>query len=403
MTGIEERLRDAFAEGAHAVRPETVRPLSLPQRRRRRTWAVPAMSAAAVAIAVALVVAITGRPQPNAAAGGGGPAFIVAVTGFGEFPKGASRVEVRDSRTEKPYDTRAASQGLTFQYVTAAQDNRTFFVMEVPIRQTACDTIRVYRMRVADNGRIASFTPLGTRIQGGTMRREALPGGLAVSPDGRRLAYAVLPCGTPADRVFYKIGVVDLRTGAQREWTDPEESVISSLSWTADDRKVAFLRREPTHQPDDGNHRLTRNGVVRLLNTDAKDSSLLSSAVLVRRSARLTDIWAAAISGDGDTISVVGEYAPLDGTYTICEIAVADGRVLRTLYHESEDGQPVPPLPHWSGRVSLRTDPSGRHLLFHDGGNTNDFGFGRIDDGRFRTLQHTDAHDEAFEPDDLVW
>ncbi|MEV5754259.1 hypothetical protein AB0L00_41145 [Actinoallomurus sp. NPDC052308] len=361
------------------------------------------MSAVAVAFSVALVVMVSGRSQPDAAAGGGGPAFIVAATGFGELPKGASRVEVRGSRTEQLYDTRAASHGLTFQYVGAAQDNRTFFVMEVPIRQTACNTIHIYRMRVADSGKISSFTPLGTRIQGGTMRREALPGGLAVSPDGKKLAYAVLPCGIPADRLFYKIGVVDLRTGAQREWTDPRESVVSSLSWTADDRKVAFLRREPTHQPDDGNHPLTKNGVVRLLDTDANGSSLLSSRILVRQSARLTNLWAAAISGDGDTISVVGEYTPLDGAYTICEIAVADGRVLRTLYHETMDGQPVPPLPNWSGRVALRTDPSGRHLLFHDGGNLNDVGFGRIDDGRFRTLQHTDAHDEAFDPDDLAW
>ncbi|GAA4610056.1 hypothetical protein GCM10023195_41000 [Actinoallomurus liliacearum] len=403
MTRTEDRLRQAFTEGARTVRPETVRPLSLPRSRRRFPWAVPAMSAVAVAFSVALVVMVSGRSQPDAAAGGGGPAFIVAATGFGESPKGASRVEVRDSRTEQLYDTRAASHGLTFQYVGAAQDNRTFFVMEVPIRQTACNTIHIYRMRVADSGKISSFTPLGTRIQGGTMRREALPGGLAVSPDGKKLAYAVLPCGIPADRLFYKIGVVDLRTGAQREWTDPRESVVSSLSWTADDRKVAFLRREPTHQPDDGNHPLTKNGVVRLLDTDANGSSLLSSRILVRQSARLTNLWAAAISGDGDTISVVGEYTPLDGAYTICEIAVADGRVLRTLYHETMDGQPVPPLPNWSGRVALRTDPSGRHLLFHDGGNLNDVGFGRIDDGRFRTLQHTDAHDEAFDPNDLAW
>ncbi|MEV5709586.1 hypothetical protein [Actinoallomurus sp. NPDC052274] len=413
MTRTEDRLRQAFTDGARTVRPETVRPLSLPKPRRRSSWAVPAMSAVAVALSVALIVMITGRQQPHVAAGEGGPAFIVATTGFGQSPKGMSRIEVRDSTTMKVYDTKAASRGSTFQYVTAAQDNRTYFVMEVPLRQTACNALRIYRMHVADTGRITSFDALGTLIQGGTMRPEVMPGGLAVSPDGRKIAYAVIPCGTPADRLFYKIGVVDLRTGAQREWTDPQESVISSLSWTADDRKVAFVRREPTHEPDDGDHMLTKNGAVMLLDTDSNGSSLLSSRTLVRRSARLTNIWAATISRDGNTISVVGEYAPLNGAITLCEIAVADGRLLRTPYHETFDGQDMPPVPNSPGLVTLRIDPSGRHVLFYDSGESDPAAFGRIDDGRFRTLQEIngdngvsepiEADADAFDPNDLAW
>jgi hypothetical protein len=403
MTRTEQRLREAFAEGARTVRPETVRSLSLPRRRRRLSWPVPAISAAAVALSVVLSVLVGGRAPTDPVTAGGGPAFLVATVGFGELPKGTSRVEVRDAQG-RVYDQRPASHGLTFQYVAAAPDDRTFFVMEVPIRQTACNVIRLYRMKVAATGKITAFAPLGARVQGGTMRREAMPGGLAASPDGRRLAYAVLPCGVPSDRLYYKIGVVDLRTGAQREWTDPQESVISSLSWTSDARQIVFLRREPTHARDDGFALPSKNGVVRMLDIASKSTDLRAGTVLLRQSRELRNIWAAVINGDGTRVTVVAEYSRSDGALSVCQVSIADGRVLRMLHREGSESEVVSALPGIGAGVALSSDASGRHLLYYDPSIAHTApgfgGYGRIDDGRFRAIPVPHEGDDTY---DLAW
>jgi dipeptidyl aminopeptidase/acylaminoacyl peptidase len=344
---------------------------------------------AAVTVSIALSALLFRTDPAGPATTGGAPRFIVATVGAGR-PGGASRVEVRDVRTGRVHDARAASPGLTFQFVAAAAD-RVYFVLEAPIRQTACNALRIHRIKVSGAGRITTFAPVGVPLQGMTWGEEALPGGLAASPDGRRLAYAVRRCGDPAGRTFYKLGVADTTTGARHEWTDPQESIVSSPSWTSDARHVAFLRREPAHEPGAGLAPPSRNGAVRLLDTESRRSTdLLATKVLLRRSPELTDLWAAVINGDGTRMTVVAEYSRSGGALSVCQVSIADGRVLRMPHREGSESDAVAALPGLGPEVALRSDTSGRHLLYYDAGiagaSPDLGGYGRIDDGRFRGL-----------------
>jgi hypothetical protein len=404
MTGTERRLRDAFAHGARTVRPESVRPLTLPARGRRLHWLLPVIAAAAVAVSVALTALVGGTPRSGPTTTRGAPAFIVATTGLGRSSAGESRVEVRDSKTGRVYDTRAASHGLAFQYVAAAED-RLFFVMAAPAHQTACDTLRIYRMKVSGKGKITEFSALGRRIQGATAGKDGAPGGLAASPDGAKIAYAVRRCGGPPDRTYYKLGVVDTVTAAQREWTDPRESIVSSLSWTSDARQVAFLLREPVHTPADGPVLPSRNGVVRLLDVGSKRATdLRAGKVLLRQSRELTNLWAAVINGDGTRVAVVAEYSRVGGALAVCQVSLTDGRVLRMLHREGADSEALSALPGPGPGVALRSDASGRHLLYHDASLADappDLGgYGRIDDGHFHAIPVTGGGEDTF---DLAW
>ncbi|WP_433188148.1 hypothetical protein [Actinoallomurus sp. CA-150999] len=404
MTGTERRLRDAFAQGARTVRPESVRPLILPARGRRVRWLLPMIAAAAVAVSVTLTALVGGAPPSGPPTTRGAPAFVVATTGFGTSSAGGSRVEVRDPKTGRVYDTRAASHGLAFQYVAAATD-RMFFVLAAPAHRTACDTLWIYRMKVSGKGRITAFSALGTRIQGATAGKEGAPGGLASAPDGTKVAYAVRRCGGPADRTYYKLGVVDTVTGTLREWTDPQESIVSSLSWTSDARQVAFLLREPVHTPADGPVLPSRNGVVRLLSIGSKRSTDLSAGkVLLRRSRELTNLWAAVINGDGTRVAVVAEYSRAGGALAVCQVSLADGRVLRMLHREGSDSDAIAAVPGLGPGVALRSDASGRHLLYHDASLADAppelGGYGRIDDGRFHAIPVSSGGGDTY---DLAW
>ncbi|GAA4635516.1 hypothetical protein GCM10023196_081320 [Actinoallomurus vinaceus] len=404
MAATEPRLRDAFAEEARTARSGSARRLTLPARGRRLRWLMPVIAASAVAVSVALTALVGRTALSGPPATGRAPAFVVATTGFGRSSAGESRVEVRDPKSGRVYDTRAASRGLAFQYVAAAA-NRVFFVMAAPARRTACDTLWVYRMKVSGKGRITAFSALGARIQGATAGREGAPGGLAASPDGTKVAYAVRRCGGPADRTYYKLGVADTVTGAQREWTDSRESIVSSLSWTSDARQVAFLLREPVHTPADGPVLPSRNGVVRLLDIGSKRSTDLGAAkVLLRRSRELTNIWAAVINGDGTRVAVVAEYSRAGGALAVCQVSLADGRVLRMLHREGSDNEAISAVPGLGPGVALRSDTSGRHLLYHDASLASapsDLGgYGRIDDGRFHAIPVPRGAEDTY---DLAW
>ena len=59
---------------------------------------------------------------------------------------------------------------------------------------------------------------------------------LAVTPDGRTLAYATYVCGQARD----KVTVVNLATGHTKVWTNT--TVLQGLSLSADGRLLAFAQ-----------------------------------------------------------------------------------------------------------------------------------------------------------------
>jgi len=166
--------------------------------------------------------------------------------------------------------------------------------------------------------------------------------GLALTPDGRRLAMASRAVGPPGGP---EIRVDTLATGAQRVWTWPgaqpvEESLGgtgSALSWAADDRTLAFARLI------DGRYK------VRLLDTAAPGRSLVGSrpALSVNWSGRdnrrrfshgravnNTDTFGALLTPDGSKIvvaTVTQSFHPLTSEFAFTEFSARTGKVVAVL------------------------------------------------------------------------
>jgi len=157
--------------------------------------------------------------------------------------------------------------------VTAATDDRTFVLDEQPWANqgNGYQPRTFYLLRLSARGHLQSLSRLPMSVPGGQMMT-----GLALSPDGSKLAMAVVPDVTK-ERV--QVRVYTLATGAVRIWYG--NGVISfgvgaddagSLSWAADERTLAF-------------DWAGSNPGVWLLNLDAGGSNLLADS-------RLTVSWA---------------------------------------------------------------------------------------------------------------
>jgi dipeptidyl aminopeptidase/acylaminoacyl peptidase len=70
-----------------------------------------------------------------------------------------------------------------------------------------------------------------------------LPRSLALSPDGKLLAYTEQWCDFDKKKYFANLHVLDLRTKQPRQWTFGEHSDRSPV-WSGDGAKLAFLRAE---------------------------------------------------------------------------------------------------------------------------------------------------------------
>lgn len=272
---IEEMLRDAFDAAARTVRPETLRPLTAPDEPRTpRRWPVPVIAAAAVTVIVAGSVAVFGRDAPaNRPVGplAGIPRFFVT-SEVGDGKREPSKLRVQDSVTGKVRGTvSGADRGLSFREVAATGDGRTFIVTAKPAGQTVFGTagtkpddcrVRTYRLQITDSGRISRLSPIADAAP--IDLRQGPVGSLAVSRDGKKIAYSGQGC---SDHRF-KIIIRDASTGALREWMDGGTTNILNLSWLGDGRHLAYSRYEMA--PPDGTR--ARGDELLLLDTADRKS-----------------------------------------------------------------------------------------------------------------------------------
>lgn len=270
MNTIEDRIRAAAHAAADTVPPGDVPPLRLPAERARQGWSWPgwlAPLAAAVAV-VAVVGAVVGigrsmheqaaSPSAGASAPGGMvagppvssyvasgqvPPYYVAITSHGNPNVNRSYAVVRETVSGKTLATiPATADDSTIVAVTAADDDRTFVLDEQPWAtphtsgSQSYEARTFYMFQLDASGRPGQLTRLSTTVPKG----ERLTG-LALSPDGRKLALAVQPGSALETQVM----VFTLATGAVRGWTG--DGIIGftsddarSLSWTAGGRTLAF-------------------------------------------------------------------------------------------------------------------------------------------------------------------
>lgn len=305
--------------------------------RRWPGWLAPVAAAAAVAGVVIGSLAISGviqrRPAETGPANRGVfakvPRYFVAV------PEIPGRAVVGATATGAVLGTVAPPKPYTmFRWVAAAGDGRTFVLGATP-RQD--QPVRFYRLvlgRSGHPGRLAALPiPPETGISG-----------LAVSPDGSKLAVSLLPVH---GQIGSKILVFSLATGARREWVWPGHGTIGEISlgvrssgsnsWEVDNRTLLV---EVTAR--------TRNGwagQLRLLDTAAPGGSLLASSTRIpipstevgwqHNNATHRIIGIPLITGDGTKLVAPFFHAsapPKVFGFTITEFSVRTGKPVRVLY-----------------------------------------------------------------------
>jgi hypothetical protein len=249
VNDIEDRLRDAYRSATDTVRPEAIR--SLGERAtwisRSSSWWAPGtlqrlmvpLTAAAAVVVVGVVAAVVvpnalhdvrnqGKNQGSGAvtpiAGDPATHFLVGLAeGNGSY------LSIRSAITGAAVATIAPPAGGTIG--TAATGNGISYV--VAVWGSNCGS-RLYRFTISRTGKpsvLTAFTPhyLHEMIEQ-----------LAVSRNGRTLAFAAQKCVTTHGPVPADLGVIDLATRQLKEWSVPGQADLNPLSLTADGRLLEY-------------------------------------------------------------------------------------------------------------------------------------------------------------------
>jgi hypothetical protein len=351
VSTLEDRLRDAFRADAETVRPEAIPGPPAPPRRpaprrpglRQRRVLIPLAAAAAV---IALVVGLAAAPpllhgqehqanppgpgpflpsgQPavphgpvptpvlgtNASRGvlasapaPGVPRFYV--TAYFAPAGGVSYLVVRDSTTGRVASRINPRTGYFFAAIAAPAGDRTFVT---PVESNTGCTSQLYRFRLNGQGRPGPLVPLHITVPG----TYSETGDLAITPDGRTIAYATYLCDGEGE-----VGVIHLATRQVRVWRWTGFSTPMNLSLSADGRLLGY-----TMFPG----RTRASGGAMILPTSAPAGSLAKHSRVLSHTA----LWS-ALSGDGTSLyyCTVSPYRgvplPNVGTLTYGTLSLAGG------------------------------------------------------------------------------
>ena len=291
-----DQVRAATRVAAAVITADEVPPLRLDEapgshglaRRPRPAWVAPLAAAAAVVIVVVGSVAAGSWLARSGHGRSSGPGALKQGVPAGSYtgvPAYYVAVENRSLAAVRATATGATLARITtrtpFAGVTGAADDRTF-VLDAQ-RQVMGPTVRwpeqprFYLLRLSASGAKESLT----RLAMPALPKGTAVTGLALSPDGSKLAVAV-DSGLNGQPGLQEIGVYTLATGAFRTWstngsTDPEDpggftgsgvDGSQTISWAADSRTLAF---------DWGNRSLVG---VRLLDTTASGDNLIADSRL---------------------------------------------------------------------------------------------------------------------------
>ena len=417
MTRTEERLTDALGTAARAIDAETLHPLHISERRRRR----PALAAAvAAAASVFLVVGLAAAlAAPGSAPGGtASPALPAApdryyvegnlsgVEGGRVLDRPVVRSRVTGAVTATIPD-RSSPRAPGWDIFASAADG-VFFAAD-PVAKGE----EIFRFRLTAAGQVSRFSA----VPGGVLGEpEWSAVAMAASPDGSQVAIAFDPTGLSAScasagespscwQTFPSdyIVVLNTVTGKKSVWrgglSGPGKRFsVGNLSWADDGHQLVVAGEEC----DDGGSigvefcERGRAAEVRTLDPTSRGGRLDSGRLLLQRSARYPDIAQAVISPDGSTITAVVVTQPATPTVndvenlSVVQISVATGELLRVLYQRQlgVGSIPVYAIPD---PLSLVPDGAGQHWLL-DLGFCVDCGTGfngLIDRGTLVPLQPT--------------
>ena len=280
-------------------------PLRLPAARRqhgwfRAGWLAPVAAAAAVVAVAAASVMITrgqfaGGRAATRAGPDGTPAYYVALTGATAGAVAGAAAVVRSTSTgrsvvrvvpPRPYSS--------FTMVTAADDDRTFVLsarvtavaalaggpaggaaaaVRTKPRPAAVTVTRFFLLRFDPSRTATRLRPLQLPPQRATVS------GVALSPDGRRLAVALSPPGQ------LEIMIASVATGASRTWATRVNlkqrfaALPNYLSWAPGGQALAFDWPDVAGQAAGPGVPVKES--VRLLNTASPGTSLLGDSTVL--------------------------------------------------------------------------------------------------------------------------
>jgi hypothetical protein len=373
-----ERLRDALRAADDLMAPPHAGPA---RARRARAWLVPVTAAACVTIAIIAAVFIgrnvpghRPRPPATAAPAAQPPEFYVTssttATGVGAGRNIVQYLQVRRTSTGQVTGSLVMRNhwpgGGT---EIAAADDRIFYVAQGDV--TCPDKTQLYRLTLSATGHITGMVRIGA-----VLRTSIL--GIAVAPDGRRLAYlSSSDCGQ-IPNAHLTVSVLDLASGATRSW--PSAHLMSSFMPTGSELSVPIV----SWMPDD------RTLVVAKASafppgqtTPVLGLDTASTAGTLQAASRV--LWTLPPCSAVCLPEVFAGSA--ENTVTALEIQTARRKVLVEDVALTRAGpRPhvifstvLPAVPFAS--ASLAADSSGRYLiLFYDSG------VSWIDDGTLRTL-----------------
>ena len=173
-------------------------------------WLTPLAAAAAVAAVVAATLALTGGPaRPGHRTWSDAllarvPRYYVVLTNTGPNRGWPRQAEVRATRTGRIVATLAAPRpDNAFIMVAAASSAGRYVLAAQPMalehRKTvgvfaSAGPIRFYQLRISSSGQVSALSPLPVPA----LPADADLSGLALTPDGRKLAVATRAGGDPA-------------------------------------------------------------------------------------------------------------------------------------------------------------------------------------------------------------
>ena len=348
MSSLEDRLRNAYRSAVDSAAPAAMQDLEdLIIRRsqrarqkdgRRRRVMVPVAAAAAVTAVAVLAVALphalglkqAGQRPPTAPPAG--PKFLIEDAG-GIFP-----LVVRNAATgARVAQVKLKEGGRTYVFPVTTPDGRTF--VAVLYQLDPCRSW-LYQFRLSAQGQPTAPTAFAALP---TTGRQILS--LAVSENGRELAYVATGCGSPGPSY---LAVTDITTRQTRQWALPAGSWADNVSLTANGSLLSYILQRNSSP---------NSSVVRVMPTDAAPGSVAERGRTVARAAQFgrSDLISfAAVSADGSAVYFTtypeATFPPLPwaGQVRVVDLATGRSRLVG-----APAGQP--------GLVAA--DPSVRHLL----------------------------------------
>jgi hypothetical protein len=353
---------------------------------RRRTWRLVAPAAAALAV-IALIAGLTlaagsgpGRTAAGAPAAGtsaqGMPRYYVTNPARPPRPPAGRH----DSLTGRPLSW-VAIPGRVAPSITAAHNDRVFVIDAVRIFPHREPATVLYLLRVTAGGRRATLTRLPVRAT--SPGSADLVDGLALSPDGARLAVA-LQVPTTGFHPRGEIVVFSLTGGPARTWTAPGDNALPwDPAWTGSEQ-LSFLWQDHIRGPATN---FTARTQVRVLDTAAPGRNVLSARVLAAGGGKLGFIQTAfAAPRRGPIIASAFRNSPAagrSGTATVRLVALSarTGQVIKVLAARTVRYRGLRQQNQADGSCQvLGLDATGQHAL------VDCPGFSRLDHGRLTRL-----------------